>query len=370
MKLNKNKLNEKAQSISRLEIVACLKLIRWQGVSNRCKLLAIKKAGSCFQTLSLTKRDWETEFQSRLKSNHLPEDCDISQDMQWLAKPGHFLLPVSCVEYPENLSALYDSPIGLFVQGDITALALPQIAVVGSRRYTPAGKKIAAQIAIDLVSAGIGVVSGMAIGIDASAHQACCDTGGQTIAVAGSGLDIVYPKQNKFLAQQILANGCIVSEFAPGTPPRKQNFPARNRIISGLSLAVIVVEAAKRSGSLITARLALEQGKDVFAVPGSILSPQSQGCNLLIQQGAMLYSNIDDLLFELQLPLQNIINEKNELSYSCPVLQAISYDETSLDELLLSLNLDFQAISARLVELELDGLIVRGHNGHYTRLSQ
>lgn len=377
-------MSEEYLSTSVLEVSACLKLLHWHGVSLQCKRQVIEDVESCFQALSLNRQDWEVYFQGKLRCKGLPSDSNIDVDLKWLRQSSHYFLPINCVEYPKNLRDLNDAPIGLFVKGDISALSIPQVAIVGSRRHTPAGKKIAMQFSKKLVSSGLGITSGMALGIDASAHQACCDNSGQTIAVAGCGLDIIYPRQNVQLAHNIVQNGCLVSEFPIGTPPKKENFPARNRIISGLSVAVIVVEAAQRSGSLITARLAAEQGKDVFAVPGSVLSVQSQGCNWLIQQGAILLRNIDELLFELQLPLQNMLNaslneddgnlshdnaDSNTDNSSCPILSAISYSETSIDELLSGLTLDFDFISARLTQLELDGLIVRGHNGCYIRVS-
>jgi len=268
--------------------------------------------------------------------------------------------------------------MGLYIQGDSSVLNSPQLAIVGSRRQTPAGKKIACQFAYGLSELGITVTSGLALGIDASAHSAVCEVKGKTVAVLGCGLDTIYPRQNKPLAAMVQENGCVISEFPIGTPPKKENFPARNRVIAGLSLGVLVIEAAQRSGSLITARLALEQGKEVFAVPGSILSPQSSGCNYLIKQGAVLVQNLDDILFELQLPLTNQQNDSEQQQLEllkkcknedCQVLISIDFEATSIDSLMQRTGLEFHILSKRLLELELEGLVERAHNGDYFRLT-
>ena len=363
------------------EITACLKLIRWRAVSLRSKIKAFKVYGSFHALMDLQKIDWQVIAKKALEEVELPNAVEISQDMDWLLDTQfdqRYFIPMGHQEYPQALTHLTDAPLGLFVVGDKSGLSSPQIAIVGSRNHTPSGQKITTQIVSDLCAAGLGVTSGMALGIDTFAHQECCSAKGYTIAVFGCGLDRIYPRQNTQLAKNIIVNGCIISEFPIGTPPKRENFPARNRIISGLSLAVIVVEAAQRSGSLITARLAAEQGKEVFAVPGSILSSQSQGCNSLIQQGASLYRNFSDFMFDLKIPLENSFdkqefNDKNQnlsesLVSSCPVLEAIAYDETSIDEIINQLDIEFQNIATRLIELELDGLIKRGHNGRYSRL--
>jgi len=189
-------------------------------------------------------------------------------------------------------------------------------------------------------------------------------------------IDIVYPKQNQKLAQLVQENGCVISEFSIGTPPKRENFPARNRIIAALSEGILVIEAAIRSGSLITARLGIELGKEVFAIPGSIQSTQSKGCHWLIQQGAVLTQTVDDILFELEVPLLNKVKKiKNEdqklekLSNNCQVLASIDFSATSFEQLVLRNKVDFQSLSKRLIELELDGLIARAHNGDYFRLT-
>ena len=360
------------------EIEACLKFIKWQGFNLRHKYEALKRLGNFSATLSLNADQWAKLANRSLQNRLLPAQSNIDNDLTWLKHPNNHFITIFDERYPNALKRLVDPPLGLYVQGDCSVLNSPQLAIVGSRRQTPTGKKIASQFAYDLSALGITITSGLALGIDASAHSAVCEVRGTTVAVLGSGLDTIYPRQNKQLASMVQANGCLVSEFPIGTPPRKENFPARNRVIAGLSMGVLVIEAAKRSGSLITARLALEQGKEVFAVPGSILSPQSSGCNYLIKQGAVLAQNLDDVLFELQLPLTNIKPNLEEQQIesmttckhqNCQVLKSIDFESTSIDRLIQRTELEFQVLSKRLLELELEGLIERAHNGDYFRLT-
>lgn len=356
------------------ETTACLKLLRWRGVSTRQKLIVVSQLKDCSHAINLQHSDWEMLLNRKLSTKKLPINEDVSKDMSWLRQERHNFLAFTDKRYPFHLKQLDDAPLGLFVRGSVEVLNTIQIAIVGSRQQTPMGKKITKNFVQGLVGAGITITSGLAKGIDASAHQACCESNGQTIAVAGCGLDIIYPRQHEHLAQLVENNGCLISEFPIGTPPKRENFPARNRIIAGLSEGVLVIEAAKRSGSLITARLAIEQGKEVFAIPGSVLSPQSTGCHWLIQQGAVLAQSVDDILFELQLPLLQKINSISPLNIEkenidCKVLAAIAYDATSIDELTVQTKMDFQKLSQRLMELELDGLIARAHNGAYFRLT-
>lgn len=206
---------------------------------------------------------------------------------------------VTLPEYPPLLREIPDPPLALHYVGDLSLLARPSIAVVGSRRATPYGVNAAAQLARDVASAGLVVVSGMARGIDAAAHHAALDAGGTTIAVLGTGIDVIYPRGNMRLFRRIAEHGLVISEFPPGTPPKPENFPMRNRVISGLTLGSVIVEATRRSGSLITARLAAEQNREVFAVPGSIFSAGAEGTHRLIQYGAKLVHDVDDILAEL-----------------------------------------------------------------------
>ena len=229
-----------------------------------------------------------------------PDPALLEADLRWLEQSSHHFIPISSPRYPALLADLPDAPIGLFVRGDPDVLNLPQLAIVGSRNPTSAGNDNARQFAAHLAQAGLAITSGLAIGIDAAAHRGALQAGGRTIAVCGTGLDIDYPRANAGLAAEIASTGALVSEFPLGTPAAKSNFPRRNRIISGLALGTLVVEAAVQSGSLITARLAADQGREVFAIPGSIHNPLARGCHRLIRQGAQLVETADDIFVELR----------------------------------------------------------------------
>ncbi len=228
-----------------------------------------------------------------------PDETALKPELDWLGEPQHYLLVWSDPDYPPLLRKIPDPPVMLYVMGDRKLLSRPQLAIVGSRNPTPMGRENARAFAKNLADAGLIITSGMALGIDGAAHRGALEAGGQTIAVAGTGLDRVYPSRHRDLAHDIVRHGALVSEFPLGTPPKPENFPVRNRLISGLSLGTLVVEAALQSGSLITARLATDQGREVFAIPGSIHSPQSRGCHALIRQGVKLVETAQDILEEL-----------------------------------------------------------------------
>ena len=229
-----------------------------------------------------------------------PNAALLQQDLRWLDHPSHHFVPIGSANYPALLADLPDAPVGLFVHGDPDVLSLPQLAIVGSRNPTAAGSDNARQFAAHLARCGLTITSGLAIGIDAASHRGALEGGGKTIAVCGTGLDIAYPRANAELAAEIASSGALVSEFPLGAPAAKSNFPRRNRIISGMALGTLVVEAAVQSGSLITARLAAEQGREVFAIPGSIHNPMARGCHQLIRQGATLVETADDIFAELR----------------------------------------------------------------------
>jgi DNA processing protein len=238
--------------------------------------------------------------------------------LQWLANADNHLVTLADSVYPKALLEIPDPPPIIFAKGDLSCLDLPSIAIVGSRNASVQGERNAENFAESLAESGLCIVSGMALGIDGAAHRGAIKAKhGKTIAVVGTGLDIVYPSKHRELAHQIAEQGLIVSEFPIGTPSRPENFPRRNRIISGLSLGCLVVEANIQSGSLITAKLAMEQGREVFAIPGSIHSPVSKGCHVLIKQGAKLVDSIRDITDELAPHLSHLIsaigtNEKSE----------------------------------------------------------
>jgi DNA processing protein len=232
------------------------------------------------------------------------EKFDAAQleiDRRWVETPGNAFIPWGSAHYPHLLTQLTNAPIGLFVRGRVTALNEPQLAIVGARNPTTVGRETAYAFATHLAGCGLAITSGLAAGIDAAAHKGALRGGGVTLAVCATGLDTVYPSDHRALADSICERGALVSEFPPNTPPLKFHFPRRNRLISGLSLGTLVVEAAIHSGSLITAKFAADQGREVFAIPGSIHNPMARGCHQLLRQGAKLVESATDILTELGL---------------------------------------------------------------------
>lgn len=297
----------------------------------------------------------------------------LALSMKWLAQDNNHIVTLADEDYPPALFEIADPPPLLYLKGQRQLLGKAGIAVVGSRNATPGGKQNAEAFSRSLSDAGLAIVSGLALGIDAAAHRGGLDGRGSTVAVVGTGLDLVYPARNKMLAQEISQRGLIISEFALGTPAIAANFPRRNRIISGLARGVLVVEAALASGSLITARLAAEQGRDVFAIPGSIHSPFSKGAHQLIKQGAKLVDEANDILLELQWPHAQPANAvspaKTAEDATDPVLDAMGFDAVSVDELAMRVKLDTHLLVARLTEFELDGQIAQMAGGKYQRLA-
>jgi DNA processing protein len=294
----------------------------------------------------------------------------FASDIAWLAENGHSLLTWLDPDYPPLLREIADPPVVLYVQGDRSLLLRPQLAIVGSRNPTPVGRENAAAFARALTQAGLAVTSGLALGVDAAAHQGALDAGGATIAVAGTGLDRVYPPRNRALAHAIAARGALVSEFTIGTGPRAEHFPRRNRIISGMSLGALVVEAALQSGSLITARLAGEQGREVFALPGSIHSPLARGCHALIRQGAKLVETAEHVLEELG-PLARAVAAPMPARTAAilapmesQLLDCLGYEQLRIDALIERSGLTPDTVSSILLQLELRGLVLAGPAGY------
>ena len=284
---------------------------------------------------------------------------------------------ISSPEYPALLREIDTPPALLFVKGEVEILNLPQIAIVGSRHHSASGEQNARAFARHLANSGFTITSGLALGIDGAAHRGALETG-KTIAVLGTGVDIIYPRRHQSLYSDIIAGGgAVISEFPPGTPARAGNFPQRNRIISGLSLGVLVVEAALRSGSLITARLAMEQGREVFAIPGSIHSPSAKGCHQLIRQGAALVETADDIINELGGMLaykakgtqqaEGPDNASKPDEASNKVLNSLGFDPADLDTLMARTQLSAATLSGLLVQLELEGW-VEYRAGIYSRI--
>ena len=282
--------------------------------------------------------------------------------------------------YPPLLLEAPDAPLLLYMQGRAELLAAPSIAIVGSRNPTAQGIENARAFAEHLSRAGFTIVSGMALGIDGAAHDGALGGAGKTIAVVGTGLDRVYPARHRALARRIAKDGLIVSEFAIGTPALPQHFPIRNRIIAGLARGTLVVEAAVQSGSLITARLAVESGRDVFAIPGSIHSPQSRGCHVLIKQGAKLVDSAADIVDELPLagaatagataPRRPVAQPSAAASADAWLLDALGYDPIDLDALIARTGRGAAELSARLLELELAGRVARLAGQRYQRVDR
>lgn len=298
----------------------------------------------------------------------------LAAAIQWLGDDNNHLLTLADPDYPVRLLETADPPVILYLKGRrelLRAADAAGIAIVGSRNATPGGLQNAENFARALSQAGMTIVSGMALGIDAAAHRGGLEGPGSTIAVVGTGLDLVYPARNKVLAHQLAEKALIVSEFALGTPALANNFPRRNRIISGLSRGVLVVEAALASGSLITARQAGEQGREVFAIPGSIHSPFSKGCHLLIKQGAKLVDDAHDILVELNVPPNAIAPPALSASQAIgeeKILSAMGYDPVTIDSLVELTGKPADKVMARLTELELAGSIASLPGGKYQRL--
>ena len=305
---------------------------------------------------------------------------EVERAMDWLARsPAHHVLPLEDPAYPALLREIPDPPLLLYVRGDVQALGRPQLAVVGSRNPTPGGARNARVFAAALARCGLGIVSGLALGIDAAAHRGALAAEGLTLAVAGTGVDVVYPPAHRALAEQIVQQGALLSEFALGTGPRRAHFPRRNRLISGLSLGTLVVEAALHSGSLITAHLAADQGREVFALPGSIHSPLSRGCHRLLREGAKLVETGGDILEELG-PLAGLVlqggtrddeastTKRGASGQHGEILKLMGRDPVTVDTLVERSGLTPEAISSMLLHMELQGIVESHPGGRYLRV--
>ncbi len=300
-----------------------------------------------------------------------PDKEAIAPTLDWLQQGNNHLITLADASYPRALLEIPDPPPLIYAKGNLQWLNTRSIAVVGSRNSSPQGEKNAEDFAQALSHQGFCIVSGLALGIDGAAHRGALKANGATIAVVGTGLDIVYPARHRELAHQIAERGAIISEFPLGTPSRAQNFPRRNRLISGLGLGCLVVEANVQSGSLITARLAAEQGREVFAIPGSIHSPLSKGCHQLIKQGAKLVDTIQDIVDELGTTMTTDINitQSPAVSEANPVLDCIGYDPTSTELLLERTGLTSDSLSAMLLMLELENKVAFLPGGRYQRIA-
>jgi len=342
----------------------------------------VERHGDTTRALEAARRGEGIEHAVTRKWLRKPDRDAIARDVAWLAADGHRLLTIVDEDFPPLLRESPGTPAGLFVAGDASVLWQPQIAIVGSRNASRSGLANARAFARALAGAGLAITSGLAEGIDAAAHEAALDAGVATIAVLGTGPDLVYPARHRDLAARIETAGALVTEFAPGTPGRPDNFPRRNRIIAGLALGTLVVEAGLRSGSLITARSASDQGRDVFAIPGSIHHPLARGCHQLIRNGAMLAESADDIveaLRPLAARLGAELRARLEATGASPapqpardpvhsrLLAALENEALGIDALAERTGLGAPALAAMLLTLELDGEVAAERGGLYIR---
>lgn len=370
------------------DLAAWLRLVATEGVGTQT-------ARDLLTQFGLPEQIFDTSFSALQK--HIPEkiaralsgpipseiQAHIDQTLAWVAQENNYVITLGDEDYPQSLLSIADPPVLLYVKGRPAFLNMPAVAIVGSRNASAQGMLNADRFAQNLSEAGLTVVSGLALGIDTGAHTGAIKSAqqgyaGSSIAVIGTGLDIVYPAANRALAHQIAEVGCIISEYPLGTPAIAHNFPRRNRIISGLSLGVLVVEAAAQSGSLITARSALEQGREVFAIPGSIHSPLAKGCHQLIRQGAKLVESAQDILEELRWQSTDSKNTHSSgvqiaaSNLSDPKLQSLlenmGHEALSVDQLIVRTGLPVSSVQAALLNLELQGQIETLPGGQIRRL--
>ena len=372
-------------------IAAWIALWRVSGVG----CVQYKKLLDTFQTpenvLSATTAQLQKASITETQIKRISEQtlASAEPDMQWLqASDQHHLITFKDSRYPQRLKEISASPPLLYVHGNANLLNDPQLAIVGSRNPTQGGQNNTYEFAKHLAATGLCITSGMALGVDGLAHKGALDVDGVTIAVIATGIDRVYPARHRDLAHRIVAKGAIVTELPVGVSPLSRNFPRRNRLISGMSLGTLVIEAALKSGSLISARYASEQGREVFAMPGSIHNPLARGCHQLIRQGAKLIETADHILEELAPQLEHLLlnpvadnenefvgNTSTEGCSALPdadqrlILETMGYDPISIDELVIQTGLTTEVLSSILLLLELNGFIAASGRGRYTRIN-
>lgn len=353
------------------EFEALLRLNMTKGIGIRTYKILLERFGSPEAILSATRSELEAVpgIGPKLSTAIIEEsgNIDISDEMNLAGEKGVQILPYTSEEYPKHLKAIYDPPLVLYVKGNIVETDILALAIVGARRCTYYGLSQAERFSRLLAQRGLCIVSGLARGIDAAAHRGAIKSGGRTIAVLGCGLGIIYPRENIELAEQIARHGALVSEFPMNTPPDFRNFPPRNRLISGLSLGVLVVESSLNSGSLITARWALEQGKEVFAIPGNIDNIYSRGTHKLIKEGAKLVEDVTDIIQELgplaetlRTPDEPATNDPRSLSLNSQekkIFSLLSGSPKDIDELIRITKLPPSVVSSTLMILEIKKLV-------------
>lgn len=365
--------NHGEETLTEKSLWVALSLIQGLGSQTYCQLLkAFGDPASIYATGFKQLSEIVSENIAIEIGKGVDEDA-LKDTIHWLSQPNNYLVTLADAHYPKALLEINDPPPLLFAKGNLALLNQPSIAIVGSRSASVQGEKNAEAFAQGLCEYGLCVVSGMALGIDGAAHRGALKANGATIAVVGTGLDIVYPAKHRELAHQIIEkNGLIISEFPLGTPSKPQNFPKRNRIISGLSLGCLVVEANLQSGSQITARLAGEQGREVFAIPGSIHSPMSKGCHQLIKQGAKLVDDLRDIIDEIGIETiaqQNAENASTaETKHEQKLLELMGFEPTSLDALVHLSDLTVSELSSILMLLELEGKVASLSGGLYQKI--
>lgn len=358
-------------------------LSRVQGFGSQTFCQLLKKFGNPTHIYAASRQQLKEVVSDNIASQISLgiDEVALNESIQWLSQANNYLITLADSTYPQALLEISDPPPFLYAKGNRALLNQPSIAIVGSRNASVQGEKNAEAFAEGLCAYGLCVISGLALGIDGAAHRGALKANGATIAVVGTGLDIIYPAKHRDLAHQIAEHGLIISEFPLGTASLPQNFPKRNRIISGLSLGCLVVEANLQSGSQITARLAAEQGREVFAIPGSIHSPMSKGCHQLIKQGAKLVDSLQDIVDELG--LSNINLEYVGLNKGAakrmpsadvntavinPLLKLMGYEAISLETLVRLSNLTVSEVSSMLMILELEGSIASLSGGQYQKI--
>lgn len=370
-----------------------LTLVNAPSIGGASLIRAIESLGGVAAVVAASARDLTRHGLSEPAANAIarPDQAAIDAGLQWLAQPDHHLLCWDNDDYPVLLRRIDSPPAALFVDGDPGCLWQPQIAVIGTRNPTAGGLDHARDFASTLARQGITITSGLASGIDSAAHTAALDAGAMTIAVNGTGLDIVYPASSRTVARRIRSQGAMISELPLGSAPKRQHFPSRNRIISGLSLAVLVIEAGLNSGTLITARKAAEQGRDVFALPGSLHNPMAKGCHRLIREGARLIETTADIMqelgplaAELQMEIRQRLDQAESLDtaaeksekhpknllddsdYSA-VWEVLGYDPKPVDTIIEQSSLSAREVSSMLLMMELKGMVRKHENGRFSR---
>ena len=370
-----------------------LALILAPGLGNRSFARLLEHFGEPLAWVERSDRELARAGLSgdQIRALRQPEPAGLARCQAWLEDPGHHLVTLNDPYYPPLLKQIPDPPPALFVAGNPEHLVKPQLAIVGSRNATAGGLAHARDFSATLAATGLVITSGLAAGIDGAAHEACLDAGGCTIAITGTGLDRVYPARHRELAHRIMRQGALVSQFPPGTGPRRGHFPIRNRLISGMSLGTLVVEAGLHSGSLITARLASEQGREVFAIPGSVHNPLARGCHRLIRDGAKLVETAAEVAEELRplagqlaQALAELLTDEGARALDSAaraphmeldpeyerLLEAVGFDPTPVDEIIHRSQLTTAAVSSMLLMLELEGHVAAHPGGRYSRTHQ